>query len=332
MFIYGESLDWHISNKHDAWGSFGDLLGGLLGPILSLIAFLGFLYSFNVQRQLALKQSFETNFYYQLQTHAAKASEIEIEFSDKRHKGIDAFRVLTTKFRTIMQDNLEAQCRIDLGEKATETNPQLFNIAEIALRKFHSTPFNQPILAMLNKSGICKAIKIALTSLPPAEGENFLKAIFVCMPDDDRRKIALLKYEELTVDLKLELFRTVYDDFYNLYGGQVGHYFRNMFHILSFLQDPNQPERAKFIQIYRSQLSRYEIAILFYNCLSSYSQSEFNDIVERHDFLKGVHYQDLALPMTKADIRALWVARKKIKDTADGVLQPPPTEEEFLRI
>lgn len=77
------------------------------------------------------------------------------------------------------------------------------------------------------------------------------------------------------------------------------HYFRHLYTILKFVDDPKQPltdtERYQYAKILRATLSRYELVWLFYNGLSSYGRNKLKPLLERYSMLKNLREELLSL-------------------------------------
>lgn len=94
----------------------------------------------------------------------------------------------------------------------------------------------------------------------------------------------LVSFEEILV---------VYMGFYKKHQGDLGHYFRNLYHVIRLVEDtPFILDKKKYIRIVRAQLSSYELVMLFYNALSENGQEEFKPLIERYQLLKNM---DLSL-------------------------------------
>lgn len=86
--------------------------------------------------------------------------------------------------------------------------------------------------------------------------------------------------------------------------GTFDHYFGHLYHIVKFVD--NSPllfdsfeDRYQYLTLVRSQLSRYELIWLFYNCLSTNGQSQFKPLIEKYALLKNIHFDLLAKPEHK---------------------------------
>jgi hypothetical protein len=82
-----------------------------------------------------------------------------------------------------------------------------------------------------------------------------------------------------------------YEDVFKGIQGHVGHYFRNLYNLLKFIDHADLPHREKrfYSNIVRAQLSSYELALLFYNCLHPIG-AKFRPLVERYGLLKNMDH------------------------------------------
>lgn len=93
----------------------------------------------------------------------------------------------------------------------------------------------------------------------------------------------------------------VYSRFYEPRQQDLGHYFRFLYNMFKFISEAelNADEKRKYGNIVRAQLSNYELAILFYNCIYKEGRSfekyaiEFKlfDNMPRRMFIRDVHSQ-----------------------------------------
>lgn len=88
------------------------------------------------------------------------------------------------------------------------------------------------------------------------------------------------------------LLETAYSDFYQQRQSVIGHYFRNLYNIVRFVKESRIKDKYFYIRLVRSQLSVFELSILFYNCISSPGKG-FKPLVEEFALLKTVDDKDL---------------------------------------
>ena len=97
------------------------------------------------------------------------------------------------------------------------------------------------------------------------------------------------------VEAKLNAIDIEYQKFYKMYGGFVGHYFRTIYNIIKFVdRDANVVGDPKvYTNLLRAQLSKYELGLLFYNCVSKYGRVKLLPLIKKYDLLK--HLEDEVL-------------------------------------
>jgi hypothetical protein len=110
-------------------------------------------------------------------------------------------------------------------------------------------------------------------------------------------------------------FRTFYDDFKNYYRNtpgnenerihsayvaffanrqsDIGHYFRNLYTLIKFVDLSDVPNKKFYTNIVRAQLSSSEQLLLFYNCLGPFGWEKFKPLVEKYALLAQMPVQEL---------------------------------------
>jgi hypothetical protein len=81
-----------------------------------------------------------------------------------------------------------------------------------------------------------------------------------------------------------------YNTLYKSYGQHIGHYFRRLFNIFRFIDESKQilfDEKYEYARIVKSQLSNYEIKLLFYNSLTAKGNA-FSKYIESYKLVKGI--------------------------------------------
>jgi hypothetical protein len=110
----------------------------------------------------------------------------------------------------------------------------------------------------------------------------------------DRLEIVLIRYGLLQTDaLKLKHWEVVWGDFYRVYGSVVGVYFRNMYNVVSSFSEIFKGQDFTYGKLFRAQMNRSEIALLYFNLLGEYSSKKFYTLVEKYKLLKGLYPSDV---------------------------------------
>lgn len=82
-----------------------------------------------------------------------------------------------------------------------------------------------------------------------------------------------------------------YMEFYHENQADLGHYFRNMNHILKLIKETDYiVNKKRYSNLLRAQLSSYELVLLFYNALGVYGVEKFKPLIEEYSFLKNLDW------------------------------------------
>ncbi len=85
----------------------------------------------------------------------------------------------------------------------------------------------------------------------------------------------------------------IYKKAYHQYKAILGHYFRNLFHIVRIV-DENQlldeNQKKDYLKILRAQLSQYELVLLAYNALTNYGE-KFYPLINKYELLKNIDFE-----------------------------------------
>jgi hypothetical protein len=87
-----------------------------------------------------------------------------------------------------------------------------------------------------------------------------------------------------------------YLGFYKRHQDTLGHYFRNLYHLIKFVDnsslDPS--EKAFYTHLVRAQLSSDELLLLFYNCHSPLGKEKFYPLIVKYALLENMSQDNLA--------------------------------------
>jgi hypothetical protein len=84
-----------------------------------------------------------------------------------------------------------------------------------------------------------------------------------------------------------------YKEFFKFSQSDLGHYFRNLYHIIKFIDKSTSNEKDFYTHLVRAQLSSHELLLLFYNCLSPYGLDKFKPLVEKYSLLENMPEDEL---------------------------------------
>ena len=77
--------------------------------------------------------------------------------------------------------------------------------------------------------------------------------------------------------------------FYKPFHAELGHYFRNLYHIFKFIKSSEfqHAEQRRYSSLARAQLSPYELTLLFYNCITPLGD-KFKLLIEEFGLLENL--------------------------------------------
>jgi hypothetical protein len=84
-----------------------------------------------------------------------------------------------------------------------------------------------------------------------------------------------------------EKIDVIYYEFFMERQSDLGHYFRNLYQIIKFVDDSHIPNKQDYINLIGAQLSSSELLILCFNCLSRFGK-EFKVLIEKYSLLKSI--------------------------------------------
>lgn len=288
-----------ILSRDIGLSEFGSFFAGITG----LLAFGGVLISLHVSEKRADKvekesrdrftEDSERNIFFQLlELHTNKVN--AVEFNGKR--GAEAFK----EFVDIANKNLnllfigkaiKMNCT-DINKESMidiyNNNRKLFDMMRVVYKvyfngRFYTTPINDDIeIVLANTRNMMKEINDKkLSSDISKRYEDYF----------------ILQHLQETIndytEYKYEYTKIVADFLYKKYGHIFGHYFRNMYYVMDTIN--NFSDKKNYKELFRAQLSRYELALGVFNAVSSNSSPKMIMLLEKFDIFKDVYPDDLTL-------------------------------------
>jgi len=234
-------------------GQFGDFAGGLIGSIWALAGVILFYVALNEQRQ-----DIETN--REVLKTQVKALEKQIEEFE------------------LQRQELELTRHVFIEQRDT-----------LKIQQFESTFFSMVNL----HHQIVGSIDVDITK----GGKGFLfdegpkKDITLTSRDCFQHFYTEFEYyltEEHKDESEIKRINSAYTKFYKEYQSDLGHYFRNLYNILKFINKKNPGDKFFYTNLLRAQLSSFELLMLFYNCLSQFGKVKFKPLIEEYHFLQNM--------------------------------------------
>jgi hypothetical protein len=266
----------------ESYSKFGGSVGGLVGSIWSLAGILLFYLALTEQRkdikinQETLKSQIKS---LDLQIEEYKLQRSELEETRKVLKDqsetfkIQQFESTFFNMMRLLQEIInELKITVD---NQSGTGRDFFKVAFDNLKKFvhqHNIEIHDPYQAI--------------------KKEAFIEHLMT----KDRTPHSKIDENDFS-HFKLKTIDT-YEDFYNYYHHNLGHYFRFVYNMMKFTVHSNISEEEKFryINLIQAQMSTYELGLIFYNALSKHGNKMF-DWLEKYKFLENIDSKGLLSPI-----------------------------------
>lgn len=288
-----------FSHKQEDWDAFGSLFGGVIGSVLSFIAVVVAVYTLRLQQEDSNINRFESAFFELLSNQQTLLSSV-IYDDDKNESGIIAIKTLVQEFNSTTYGELEKLYKDLVSKDIKQLDREHLPYLKSKLGSNAVSPWNQ-IRNKLTQPVDTLSFEQLVEGFSKLD-EPYINQIRNKIFNSDKAEnitpqILFEKYCLLNSSIKEKqgFLERGLTNFYQDRGGEYGFYFRSLSHLLLFIDQGRIPKKEKFkyAKILRSYLSRFEIAFLYYNCISEKTSKEFNTLVNKYDLLNGLHETDL---------------------------------------
>jgi hypothetical protein len=293
LVVYFWKFHHGFASNHTAWGEFGSLFGGVLGPVAALLALAGLLRSIDITREQFTIVQKESSFFQLINLHVQK---IESIVPDKFHSGYNSFLFFKKECDKIAQEQL-----VSLGRFS------FINEDEIMQMSHKSAAFLGPYLSkskrkLFDKNQVVfiddkslSTIKTFLLSQSKSDRDEALKIILGWpFPPDIAKELSQIGFSifyDYPIEKKLEIIEVIYEGFYGEFRQYFNHYFKNVHYTLKYISSCRNVEHYK--NIFAAQLSQYELEALFLHYCSFYSGIEFVELIYKMHILEGMNTTNL---------------------------------------
>jgi hypothetical protein len=269
--VYGIFLGWKPSGDTGDWGNFGSYLGAITG----LLAFSGVLYTASLSEKRAVIRDERDQFFKMLELYKEQVSSVK----DQKKTGVEAFEI----YGLCANDNLIVYVilkrLIDLKFTLTIENKEEIDI-------IHSV-FNN-LKRNINNSNDDEITGYYRKRIYERDLEFIIK--------ESKRFPETVHYfyyleESMDLNKKYLAMKYVGDLIYYKYGHYLGQYFRTICHLQNMIADNTECE--KYIAIFRSQLSRYELILLLYYIVSSQLEPEVAQMFVDNEIFMNIFPEDV---------------------------------------
>lgn len=282
-----------FEDTHTNWGEFGSLLGAITG----LIAFVGVLFTLRQNKQQSLDSEERTVFFELLKIFtsyrdALRVQRIEWEYDTKQCQWkITPYNELCTPEKTYRQLYMELyntfylEIKRSIPENFSEEEFTKRIIPKKVSREQWAMTYNHLTVAINNTykehdwftHGGC------VTTLPV----HLSTYEYLCL------NAIKIYFEQNNLKPISEACTKAADHCFAPYKNQLGTYFRNAYYILEMASEFNSPK--SYSKIFRAQLSKYELVLLFFNSFGSLSTPKTRELYLNADLFNNLELKDVRL-------------------------------------
>lgn len=307
-----------VAEDIGAWGQFGDYLGGVLNPVFGFLSVIGLLVALILQMK-ELKASREALSLSQKELELSRKAQVEsaealqLQNAAIRRQGFEqTFFAWFQSYRNLLQEVEAPTAEIPQGGI-----PLASSFGQEPTMHKGSAALKQFFRRFLTEEGIQIHFSHLLsdeqweaecaiyapsspsinTSVDSSTGPNISRKYLI---PADRFKRLLFNFRKTNgPDL---VIKAVLNGWYNLYrkeGHQLGVLFRALYRLIKWIDE--QPESGvsaadkwQYVSIVRSQFSRYEQILLFYNGISEEGE-KFRPLIEKYALFDNLNTESEVL-------------------------------------
>lgn len=280
------------------YGYLGSFLSGVTSLVIVALTVVAVYFSYKAYMQeieRVRQQRFEDRFYHLLAMHRDNVNEMIIDLGDTKLEGskviLNMFRELEVIVKILNIKEICEKYSLVSGLKIkdiSERDEKIFNIIK--------NMSEYKIYKKVNNMDADKKVvyaKIAFLIMFLGCGERSSKIV----------RNYLLKFENtFNIDVIIELFsnenfrekvKKNYRFKYKLFGGhqsRLGHYFRNMFHIVKFIDSDEGlsfDQKNSYIKNFRVQLNTFEQALLLVNGIGVFG-NDWSKYIVKYKLVKNI--------------------------------------------
>lgn len=284
----------NFADKQTNWGEFGSLLGAITG----LIAFIGVLFTLRQNKQQSLNSEERSVFFELIKIFISYRDVLRVKRTDWKYDAEQCQWEITPYDEFCTPEKTYRQLFVELYHtfylEIRRTIPKNFTQKELAEkiipRKITDTAWgmtwNYVVKAIENiylEDDFATGRRASISTVPihlSVYDYICLNAIKQYIKQDNLKPIA-------------EACTKAADICFAPYINQLGTYFRNAYYILEMASEFNSPK--KYSKIFRAQLSKYELVLLFFNSFGSQSTSKTRELYLNADLFNNLELKDIRL-------------------------------------
>lgn len=174
-------------------------------------------------------------------------------------------------------------------EQSESIKLQNFENTFFNMLKLHTEIIDKMIIREKSKQSIYEKFAIDTVILEIEKNRDFIGKEVI--------SILFVAFEEYIIkkDSSIDI-RKAYTQFYKEFNDLLGHYFRNIYQILKYIEsqkDEKLINKKFYSNILRAQLSNSELALLLINGLSRYGSQKLLPLLIKYEFMEPLHIKKI---------------------------------------
>jgi adenylate kinase len=145
---------------------------------------------------------------------------------------------------------------------------------------------------------ICKSISNKYTTSNGRRANIDNNEFFNALRHDFQKRLENnLGYESLEDSINIQKVRlsNIYQEFFEGYSHQLGHYFRHLYHILKYIDDTeslDEQKKREYSDLLQAQMSNDELYLTAMNGISNYGRHKLLPLLDKYGFLENLYVKD----------------------------------------
>lgn len=131
----------------------------------------------------------------------------------------------------------------------------------------------------------------------------------------------------MSVEAKKGLAILLYRGFYEDYKDDLGHFFRQLYHIFRYIDEIGDEEKHRFVKIVRASLTNAQLLLLAYNVIAGEGRIKFARYISEYSLLHNLGFEDDELGVIE---RALIIERLGPSALISSTEEPDRLRADFI--
>ncbi len=300
ILIYLISFRGGLSDSHSRWSEFGAFIGGVLSPIVGILAFIGLFYNLELTKKQFKKENSDSTFFKMIDLHLKKVESVSyLNSNDVEITSFHAFKHYVEEYNKLFD--------LIYSRKARHAISKNCEVLSTNTHRYLWSKFYQYFKGEKNYTTDYSKLFEFFKSRDENENYESLKTVIGTeenIKEKDYKELVSIgfkvNYNSPSKD-RVSTVQLVHSFFYQSFGHILGHYFRNIHYLLDFIDNSDDSER--YSKIFRAQLSRYELALIYYNALSNMSSKRTVEMLVKYDILNGLYSTDISYDPDKKMVK-----------------------------